>query len=444
MPRSPRHALGAILLAPALVLLPSAAPSVAPPAALDAARITRAVDAYVDPFVRAGHFAGQIVVSKEGVVLVDRAYGLAHRELGVAMTPETRLNVASITKPMTIIVLTRLVEQGRLALSDSLGKWIPGFPEGRTITVDMLLRHRAGIPHRVTDDADEAQLLTARDVVERAKTKPLLFPPGTSSSYSSAGFTILTRILELAAGEPYADLVARHVFAPAGMTHSFEPVDRALQPGRAPSYVPGLRGIENAPLKEATFLAGAGSVFSTARDLHAFGRRVVDGGYGEGARQSWIRGGRMALNGSTNGYRAFVAYDSTTGVLVTLCANTHSGANDLLREALPRLAAGEPLPPPPLPPAALDPVAHRAKLAPAAWRRIEGAYQLANGTRLELRERDGVLAANEWLLVPEDDSTFFSLRDYGRVRTVTGTDGSVQRLDWTVGEQTWPAPRVAP
>ena len=67
-----------------------------------------------------------------------------------------------------------------------------------------------------------------------------------------------------------------------------------------------------------------------------------------------------------------------------------------------------------------------------------------NGQRLDLKEHDGILNVNEWILVPEDDSTFFSLRDYGRVRTVQGPDGTIVRLDWTVGPQTYPAPRLTP
>lgn len=421
-----------------LLVTPAAAPGQAPSAA------ARTLDAWIAPLVDAGHFAGQVVVSRNGTLLVDRAYGSAQRELGVAMTSETCLNVASITKPMTVIITTRLIEQGKLALSDSLGKWIPGFPDGRAITVDHLLRHRSGIPHRVTTEEEESQLLSAADVVEKAKTAPRLFAPGESGTYSSAGFTVLARVLELAAGRRYADLVEEHVFAPAGMAHSFEPVDRRVRPGRAPSYVPGMRGIENAPLKELTFLCGAGSVYSTARDLHAFGRRIVTGGYGEGARLSWVRSGRMALNGSTNGYRAFVDFDSTTGVLVAVAANVHTGANDLVRDAVKKIVAGETPAPAALPAVARDPVALRAKLSPSTWRAIEGPFLLSNGTRLELKEQDGVLTANEWILVPEDDSTFFSLRDYGRVRTVKGADGRVERIDWTAGGQTFPAPRVAP
>lgn len=423
------------------ILLAAPAPALAAPVGPDRA-LTRAVDAYLAPYVAAGHFGGQVVVSREGRILVDRAYGMAQRELAVPMTPETRINVASITKPMTVIILTRLVEEGRLTLADTLGTWIPGFPAGDTITVDHLLQHRAGIPHRVTDEKDESQLLDPAAIVELARGKPRLFAPGERSSYSSAGFTVLARVLELASGRTFGELVERYVFAPLGMTHSFHPDDRSIRTLRAPSYVPGLAGIENAPLKEMSFLAGAGSVFSTARDLDRFGRAIVDGTLGVGARLSWVRGGRMSLNGSSNGYRAFVEYDSTSGLLVSVTANVTTGAADRIRAEMPRLVAGDVVPAPSIPPAAADPVGRRARVSDAAMRRIEGVYMLGNGQRLDLAYKGGMMAANEWILVPTSDSTFFSLRDYGVVTAVAGADGTIERLDWEQGGRSFPAPRL--
>jgi hypothetical protein len=79
----------------------------------------------------------------------------------------------------------------------------------------------------------------------------------------------------------------------------------------------------------------------------------------------------------------------------------------------------------------------------AALRRFEGVYQLGNGLRLEFRARDGILSANEWILVPAKDGSFFSLRDYGVVTPVPKAGGGIERMDWSAGGQTWPAPRIA-
>ncbi|MGH7724164.1 MAG: serine hydrolase domain-containing protein [Candidatus Eiseniibacteriota bacterium] len=89
-----------------------------------ASKASAALDAYVKPFVDAGHLAGQVVVSQNGKILIDRCYGLADRELAVPVTPDTRFCIASITKPITIIVATELIQEGKLAMADTIGKWI--------------------------------------------------------------------------------------------------------------------------------------------------------------------------------------------------------------------------------------------------------------------------------------------------------------------------------
>jgi CubicO group peptidase (beta-lactamase class C family) len=409
------------------------------PAAAGASRdpmLERALDAWAKPLVDAGLLSGNLLVARDGRVLAERSYGFADRELGVRVTPDTRFCIASITKPMTATVATQLIEEGKLGLGDSLGKWIPGFPEGRAITIGMLLRHRSGIPHRVTTRADETRPMTPADVAERAKHAKLLFPPDSSSAYSSAGFTVLARVLEIAAGEPFADLLRRRIFEPFGMTRTIDVGATPLLDGRARGYVPGVAGIENAPPEDFSYLAGAGSVWSTARDLHKLLRAVSRGALGEGPRQSWVRRGKLAWNGSTGGFRAYADYDSASGLEVVFTGNVHSGANDLFRRAIPLLVAGE------TPERPVLPAPEKIALDRTTLESAQAVYQLGNGQRLAVRARDGSLYANEWALVPIAHDTYFSPRDFGEVKVVRDSAGRATRLDWKVGADTYPAPRV--
>src|SRR5262245_36048243 len=70
-------------------------------------KLGRAIDAWAKPLVENGHLSGQLLVARGGKVIVERSFGYANRELKVPMTPETRLCVASITKPMTILLAFR-------------------------------------------------------------------------------------------------------------------------------------------------------------------------------------------------------------------------------------------------------------------------------------------------------------------------------------------------
>ena len=426
------------LCAALIVSAPAAppAPGVSMGAAFDSRRIARDLDAWARPLVDAGQLSGQVLIARGGKE-VERDYGFADRERRVRVTPETRFNIASVTKPMTVILAIQLMREKKLGYTDTLERWIPGLPSGNRMTVEHLLRHRSGIPHRVTTEKDETQPMSAAEFVAFARRCTLMFEPGARSSYSSAGFSVLARVLELAGGRTYDQLLHERLLDSLGMSHTSEPDSRVLLPDRALSYVPGPKAFENAPLKDYSFLVGAGSVFSTVGDLNRLVQAVVSGRLGESIRASNVRDGKLSWNGNSNGFVAWADWDSATGTAVVFAGNVHTGATELLRTAARRIAAGETLPPASLPGLA------GVTLPDSTLRRVEGVYQLGNGTRLEVRARDGVLWSNDWVMRPLSATRFFSPRDYGDVTAVAGPSGRVERLDWTQSGTVYPAPRIA-
>jgi hypothetical protein len=361
---------------------------------------------------------------------------MANAELSAAVTPETRFNIASVTKPMTSTVAIKLIDQKKLGLRDSLVRWLPGFPRGDSIRVIHLIQHRSGIPHEVVPDSEMTRPFTAAGVAERAKRLPLDFPPGSQSRYSSGGFEVLARVLERASGRDYGELLAERIFRPLGMEHTTHGDGRALMPGRAAGYVPGPGGLENAPLEDFSALVGAGSVWSTARDLHRFVEGVTGGKLGANIRYTFVTDGRLDFNGRTGGFKAWALWDSTSGVEAIFLGNVASGAPDALKRDVLRLASGESVTPPALP-------VLRGEGPPLEERRRwEGVYQIEHGPRLELRVLRGALYSNDWILLPTKDGGMFSPRDYGKLRGIPGANGKLARIDWTQGSETYPAPRT--
>jgi CubicO group peptidase (beta-lactamase class C family) len=424
-----------MILAPTLLALAACA---AAHGAEGAGDLKGRLDAHVRPYVEAGHLSGTVLVARGNEVLYERSFGLANRELDVPNTASTRYCVASITKPMTVIVASRLIEQGRLGMQDPLSRWIPDFPSAEAITVDHLLHHRSGIPHRVTTSAQETSPHTAAEMVELAKRQVLAFPPGEQEAYSSGGYAVLARVLELAGGRSYGELLDDLVFAPAGMTRSAHASQRTILPGRASSYAFAVEGLVNAPLKDYSFLVGAGSVYSTAHDLFLLMRALADGRLGTAAREALLRDGGLRWGGQTNGFKAFSDLYEDDGIAVVLTANLHTGAVDRLRDALPRLVRGEDLPLPDVP------RPETVALPADALAELEGRYELRPGTVLSARAEDGALRVNDWLLLPTSGTTFFSPRDYSEVSVARDGTGRVERLDWAVGGQVFPVRRLGP
>ncbi|MEP7028111.1 MAG: serine hydrolase domain-containing protein [Candidatus Eisenbacteria bacterium] len=422
--------------APVLLLLAASSAPAAPASPPDARRLGSAIDAFTRPLLDRGELSGQLLVSRGDRVLVERSFGWTNRELGVRMTPKARLNIASVTKPMTVDLVIHAIEAHKMAVGDSIARWLPDFPRGKEITISHLLRHRSGIVHEILPDSESTRPRTAAEMVAFAARRPLDFDPGTKSNYSSGGFTVLARILELTGGQSYDSLIVRELLRPLGMTHSGDANGSVILPGRAACYVPGATGLEVAAYQDFSGIVGAGSVWSTAHDLHRFVRAVVTGARGEGMRQSFLRDGKLDFNGRTSGFNSFATFDSASGLELVWIGNVASGAPDLIKAAIPRLAAGERLPPPAFPTLAATP-------PPAAdLARLEGVFQLENGTKLRLHVADGVLWANEWILQPTAAGDFFSPRDYGRIQGVPGADGSIARLNWIQDGKTYPAPRV--
>jgi CubicO group peptidase (beta-lactamase class C family) len=363
-------------------------------------------------------------------VLYEHSYGFANHELRVPFTPSTPTNVASITKPLTIIITTKLAEQRKLSPSDTVSKWLPEYKYASKMTITQLLNHRAGVPHRLLPNDDQASPRTTAEMVKAANEVPLLFEPGEKSVYSSGGYAILAAVLEKASGKDYDTMLQEFVAKPVNARTIRHTDRREMLPGRATAVVPIGNRVLNAPLSDLSFLVGGGSVYTTPRDLFAVMNGVVSGTYGPSVKLALMRPDGMHWNGVTSGYRAFADWQSSDSLTVIVAANSHTGAIDLLRAAIPRLAAGERVAPPQVPSYAA------VTLSTDAQRRIEGDYDTGGGSLSTLKFHGPSLALfGDRALLPLNDSTFLSTADYAKVVFSSGASGGVSEIRWGTG--TW-------
>src|SRR5690349_17838885 len=179
----------------ALFLVPLTSSAQARRPRLSDDEVVRRVNAYIAPLAE-HELSGTLLVARGNRILLERAYGLANYELGVRFTPSNPTNIASITKPLTVIIAARLADDKKLSWGDTVSKWLPNYVYGSKMTIKQLIDHRSGVPHRLMSDAEETEPHTAQEMVEIANRVPLLFQPGTSESYSSGGYAILAAVLE--------------------------------------------------------------------------------------------------------------------------------------------------------------------------------------------------------------------------------------------------------
>ena len=263
--------------------------------------------AVMKPWLERHSLAGAVVLMTDrDRTLVHEAAGLADLESGRKMAPDSLFWIASMTKPMTAAALLILVDEGRVRLDEPVATYLPEFRDlwrvgetsadrmllvrqTRPITVRDLLRHGSGLPFHSEIEEPTLDRLSLDTRSRRYAAIPLLFEPGTGYQYSNAGFNTAGRIIEVVAGMPYEDFLAKRLFAPLGMNDTtFRPTpqqcDRlatsyARDDDRGtlvPVQISQLQYPLHSPDRQAM---PGGGLFSSAADCGRFCRMLL----GEGA-----------------------------------------------------------------------------------------------------------------------------------------------------------------
>lgn len=302
-----------------------------------------------------------LAVVKDGKVIKAAGYGLANIETKTSATPETVYQLASVTKPFTATAIMLLVQDGKLALDDPIGKYIEGAPESWDgITVRHLLLHTGGIKDYLNELHEGTREDTNPEkIVGLVKGLPLNFSPGERHSYSNTGYVLLAMIVHKASGKPYDLFLRERVFGPLGMnaTRRDDPAD--IIPNRAARYVRDGKGWKNAPdLNPTLWNNGDGGLLSTALDLAKWDEALRGDGLlrAETKRQMWAagtandgksfdygfgwgldrpRGHRLIWHsGGRPGTSAIVARFADDGIAVILLANGSGPGMNMGRIAL--------------------------------------------------------------------------------------------------------------
>ncbi len=288
------------------------------------ARIDRMMQAYVD----SGRIGGAVaLVMRNGKVAYERSVGWRDVQAGRRMTPDAIFRIASQTKALTSAAVLMLVEEGRIALTDPVSRFIPAYahttvalrsdsgrtvvPARRQITIKDLLTHTSGISYGVdafvapqysaralgpaagwgwyTADKDEPVCTT----MERLASLPFVSQPGEAWVYGYS-LDVLGCVVERAAGVPFDEFIRTRITAPLGMndTQFFLPpaqrdrlatvyTDSAGRLVPAPKGPRGQGDYVDGPRRN--FSGGAG-LLSTARDYARFLQMLLDHGTANGVR----------------------------------------------------------------------------------------------------------------------------------------------------------------
>jgi CubicO group peptidase (beta-lactamase class C family) len=270
-----RIILPAVMLA--LATMSSAAPAKASEstaATLTADDVNAWLDGYLPYALRQGDVAGaEVAIVKDGQVLTVRGYGYSDVAKGTPVDPKlTLFRIGSVSKLFTWTAVMQLVEQGKIDLDVDVNRYIDfKIParDGQPVTMRNLMQHTGGFEEQAEGIISEDPNAPGFEAILKRWVPERVFAPGTTPAYSNYGATLAGYIVQRLSGEPFAEYVEQHIFAPLDMKYST--FRQPLPPSLAPLMSKGYElGSGPAHPFELVGPAPAGSMSSPAEDMAHF------------------------------------------------------------------------------------------------------------------------------------------------------------------------------
>ena len=279
-----------------------------------------AIPGKLQGFVDKGQLPGFVtVVARQGKIVHFEAFGSMDVARDKPMRPDTIFRMYSMTKPITGVSVMILVDEGKVALSDPVSKYIPEFADAKVfveekdgeiltedaktpMTVKHLMMHTGGLTYpgpghpvaalylKSGASSDGGSGLSLEEFSKKVAEMPLLFQPGTDWNYG-VSMDVLGRVVEVASGQRFAEFLQDRVFGPLGMKDSAFHVPAEKLDRFAANYGPegdGMRLIDDPAtsryLKIPSQDSGGGGMVGTAADYLRFAQALLNGGELGGVR----------------------------------------------------------------------------------------------------------------------------------------------------------------
>lgn len=383
-----------------------------------------------------------------------KGYGMANLEHQVPVTPQTVFQSGSIGKQFTAMAILLLAEEGKLALTDPVSKYLAVPETWKGITVRHLLSHTAGLGD-YPEDFSLTKDYTEEDLLKMITDQPLHSAPGEKWNYSNLGYVTLGILMHKVTGKFYGDFLQERIFRPLEMTSTRIINEREIIPHRAAGYRlrEGRLGNQDwvAPSVNTT---ADGSLYLTAEDMAKWAEaldqekllshvgyeemwspaKLNDGsaapyGYGWGIGQT--KSGHRVLEhgGAWQGFASFMArYPDDDLTVAVLCNRAGAPARYIAQHV-----AGFEVP-------ALAPPEHKAaRIDPSILQIYAGEYRLEDRFTVTVKAVGDHLEM-KWLgenvaMVPESETEFFEEGHDRTYRFAKDTGGEITALVISVPEE---------
>ncbi|MCE7991833.1 MAG: beta-lactamase family protein [Roseivirga sp.] len=263
-------------------------------------------------------------------IVWSEGFGFANTQDKEAMTSGHHLRYFSLSKSITGMALTKLIDSGKLDIEQSVTQYLPELPAHyQPVKVKHLISHTAGIRHYNKGEwmkLSQNSCQTAAEALDVFINDPLESIPGEVNQYSSFGYVLLSRLIEEISGLSYYGFLQAELFTANGIEHIH--MDKSADVVNEVSYYsrwrPKKQSGKVAPDVNNTCKFGGGGLVGTASDLVKLHLKMLDGGFASTANTAAYYQSFSNTKGESVGY-AFGLGSNTAKSGAPYNAHTGSG-----------------------------------------------------------------------------------------------------------------------
>jgi CubicO group peptidase (beta-lactamase class C family) len=215
--------------------------------------------------------SASLVVVKDGKPVYAKAYGDARLDPKLPATTQMAYSIGSISKQFTAAAVMMLQQEGKLALDNKVGKWLPELTHADGITIREVLSMTSGYQDYAPQDymiPDWEKPISAQQILDRWARIPLDFEPGTKWQYSNTNYVVAGLIVEKVSGQPLFTFIRERILTPLGMTSALDTNAKRLPENDPQGYFRYALGpLRPAPHEGPGWMFAAGELAMTPSDL---------------------------------------------------------------------------------------------------------------------------------------------------------------------------------
>ena len=237
------------------------------------------IDSLLRSYEKNETFMGSIALSEKGKTIYSKTIGFSNIEANTKADENTKYRIGSISKTYTAALVLKAVEEGKIALDETIDKYAPSIKNASKITIAYLLQHRSGI-HNFTKDKSffeyRTEYKSPKEMLALIATYDSDFEPNTKGDYSNSNYFLLAYILEKVYNKTYNELLQEKICMPLGLKNTYDrkKIDSSNNEAHSYSFAEGKTKF---PETNLSITLGSGSIVSTAKEVNQFITALLTG-----------------------------------------------------------------------------------------------------------------------------------------------------------------------